>query len=182
MYDENESLEPELPAELAALERQLTQLTPAAPRVDRDQLMFAAGRTSRSAERSWTGSWFWPAATALSTAATILLATLLVWQRNGLPSDAMRPTVTTNNVAAPEDANDFRSLVADRPAWPWSDRWSDRMPSGYLGVRYVALTQGVAALDRGIPTAVGDASEPSPPATAQQLLEELLPKPTHTSS
>lgn len=177
MHDEHEAHEPQLTGELAALERQLKQLTPTAPRVDRDQLMFAAGRSSRLAERSWTSSWFWPAATALTTAATILLASMLVWQRSSSPSVATRSPAATAMVVV-KDANEVGSLATDRQAWPWSDR----QPSGYLGVRYVALTQGVAALDREFPTPVGDAGEPSPPATARQLLEELLPKPRHTSS
>jgi hypothetical protein len=46
----------------------------------------------------------------------------------------------------------------------------------------VALTQGVGALEREFPAVNGDTSEPSPPATARQLLEELLPRPEHTSS
>jgi len=95
MHDEHEFEADALPAELAALERQLKQLTPTAPRVDRDQLMFAAGRSSRLAERSWASSWFWPAATALTTAATIFLASMLVWQRKSSPSVATRPPAAT---------------------------------------------------------------------------------------
>ena len=105
MYDEQESREHEIAPELAALERQLRGMTPAAPRVDRDQLMFAAGQAAgvgrkparmaglcmiAPADRcyiagpSWAARRFWPAATFTMTAATLLLATMLVWQRQSL--------------------------------------------------------------------------------------------------
>ena len=44
MFDEHESAEFKLTPDLAAMERQLARLTPAAPRIDRDRLMFNAGR------------------------------------------------------------------------------------------------------------------------------------------
>ena len=47
MFDEHEPAEFELAPDLAALERQLPRLTPAAPRIDRDRLMFEAGRRGR---------------------------------------------------------------------------------------------------------------------------------------
>ena len=106
MFNQPEPGKFELAPELAALQRQLAQqLTPAAPRVDRDQLMFDAGRAAERASQdgraiylagpSWAGRTgpnvratgsasarrFWPAATATMTAATILLSALLVWQR-----------------------------------------------------------------------------------------------------
>ena len=52
MYDEQESREHELAPELAALERQLRGMTPAAPRVDRDRLMFAAGQAAGAASQA----------------------------------------------------------------------------------------------------------------------------------
>lgn len=49
MFDEHEGKRRELSAELAALERQLASLTLAAPQIDRDRLMFAAGQAAASA-------------------------------------------------------------------------------------------------------------------------------------
>ena len=148
MHDEQESHEHPLPAELAALERHLAALTPAAPRVDRDRLMFAAGRASAMAGGSPSVArpqpptvWLWPAATALMTAATILLATMLVWQRDEAEPLASNPQAVD-----------------------------------------VALTQGIGALDREFRAVNGAASELPPPATARQLLEELLPTPNQTST
>ena len=46
MFDEHEPAEPEITADLKALEQQLAQIAPMALRIDRDQLMFEAGRAS----------------------------------------------------------------------------------------------------------------------------------------
>src|SRR5262245_36381221 len=90
MFDEQKSNENELTPDLAAFERQLRGLAHglAAPRIDRDQLMLAAGRaaaegpvpaTPRAAR---SRAWLWPAATFTMTAATLFLATMLVWQNH----------------------------------------------------------------------------------------------------
>ena len=52
MFDKHQQDERELAADLAAVEKQLAGLTPAVPRVDRDRLMFAAGRAAAEAELS----------------------------------------------------------------------------------------------------------------------------------
>jgi len=172
MYDEHESIEQSLPAELAALEKQLAAFAPMAPRVDRDRLMFAAGRASvgHSTGTSWAGSKFWPAATVLATAASILLATMLVWQR------AESGSIATPQVAGKSNAE---PIVVQDASW----RWSDRLPSGYLGVRHVALTRGVGALEYELPAVDrGETELWSPPATAGQLRKEFLPTPKHSSS
>ena len=172
MYDEHESREQPLPAELAALEKQLAAFAPMAPRVDRDRLMFAAGRASvgHSTGTSWAGSKFWPAATVLATAASILLATMFVWQRAESGS-------TAELLVA--DANYVKPMSTKHDDW----RWSDRLPSGYLGVRQMALTRGVGALEYELPAADGiEAGESSPPATARELMREFLPGTIRRSS
>ncbi len=49
MFDEHEPAEFKIAADLSAVERQLARLTPAAPRIDRDRLMFEAGRAAERA-------------------------------------------------------------------------------------------------------------------------------------
>ncbi|MEX2091780.1 MAG: hypothetical protein WD971_03835 [Pirellulales bacterium] len=172
MYDEQEFKEHSLSAELAALERQLTGLTPMAPSIDRDRLMYSAGRASvgRAAGPSWAGSKLWPTATALATAASVVLATMLVWQRDKERVAAAPPAAEMDDVAP---------IVAQSDLW----RWSDRRQSGYLGVRQVALTRGGGALEYRLPAPGDDESDESPPpATARQLLKELLPTSSHVSS
>ncbi len=89
MFDEREPAEPELTPDLQAIEGQLARLTPVAVRVDRDRLMFEAGKVAARprwpgyiAEPSWLGERVWPAAAMLMTAASLLLAVSLVWQRH----------------------------------------------------------------------------------------------------
>jgi len=180
MFQDDEINESRLSAELAAFERQLAGLAPIEPRVDRDRLMFAAGRASAIGVRVETrmpARWIWPIATALSTAAALLLATMLVWQRQDTVHVAAAPPIN-DTVVATVDAIDVESAIPSPGVWPWADR----APGGYLGVRYVALTQGVGALEREVPAVNGNGFEPSPPATARQLLDELLPQSMRTSS
>src|SRR5262245_23404099 len=95
MFDEQEPDEFELAPELLVFRQELDKLQPAAPRIDRDQLMWNAGRAAARtgqdgrdihiAGPSWAGRFrrhIWPAATATMTAATLLLSAMLLWQRS----------------------------------------------------------------------------------------------------
>jgi len=194
MYDNHENPDQSLPPELAALEQQLTSFAPAAPRIERDRLMFAAGAASVQPRRhstqprrldyvlrpgrpgyiakpSWLGVRFWQSATALATAASLLLATRLVWQ-----SADPAPVV---NVAAVESGSDTSTGDHSAKLFPL-DR-ADRATKGYLGLRYAALTQDVSRGQRNVSSAHVDRDEPRP-ATARQILEELLPERSNTST
>ncbi|MCC7473844.1 MAG: hypothetical protein IT425_00490 [Pirellulales bacterium] len=214
MFDEHESAEFELTPDLAAIERQLARLTPAAPRIDRDRLMFAAGKAAATASQlhceaepspnpSLQGSgikaaatlrvagprgWFWPAATATMTAATLLLATMLVWQRTGqpiaandktLPNSAPEATRTSTQPAAPTSFATTGSTEPETIGWPFSPPPT----AGYLGLRYIALTRGVDTLSLRDDMASFDSDTPEHvPATQRELLRELLPSADRTAS
>lgn len=201
MFDEHEPAEFELAPDLAAIERQLARLTPAAPRIDRDRLMFAAGQAaagsteprrlgyiagpSRAGELSANlfraRAWFWPAATATMTAATLLLATMLVWQRASQsiavhqPAPPQPATVATAPAAQSVDTTTAAAPVARQSedyGWPMVSRPT----AGYLGLRYIALTRGVGELETHNRTASSDSdSSGNAPATQRELLRELLP-------
>ncbi len=198
MFDEHEPAENELAPDLAAMERQLARLTPAAPRIDRDRLMFAAGHAAANVARpsleakepelaatlrvAGRHRWFWPAATATMTAATLLLATMLVWQRAAQPIAAQSPTppqpTTVATTAPPTQAVD--TTVSATPAAAPSENYGWPMASpptaGYLGLRYIALTRGVGELETHNRTASSDSdSTVIAPATQRELLRELLP-------
>ena len=186
MFDQHASDEFRLPAELAGLERQLSELRPAAPRVDRDRLMFAAGQASATrpkwlVEPSWLGARFWPTAAATLAAASIALAAVVAWQSTELAAikqhdDASSVAMAKVDEPLADDVPTEIGPLADR--WPWLDQ----TPPGYLGLRYVALTRGVGALERPLPpTANGDLDE-APPATSRTLLKELLPQAAPASS
>ena len=200
MFDEHEPAEFKIAADLSAVERQLARLTPAAPRIDRDRLMFEAGRAAeraasepsptpalRTKESSITAMLriagtrhqFWPAATATMTAASVLLATMLVWQRQA-SQVAVQPGAP---LIVATQAVDQTLSVAAQPA-PQSEMtkggWlTYRSPqSGYLGVRYIALTRGVNAIEPTLSLNArnyGDKPSNDLPPTQRELLNELLP-------
>jgi hypothetical protein len=175
-----EEYEPALPAELARLEEQLAGMSPNAPHVDRDRLMFDAGAASAQpgrlgyiAEPSWLGGRFWHAATVTMTAATVVLAAMLLRQRD----------VDHELAAMPSSAEIAATTEAAEPAvGPSLLLPPDRIPPGYLGVRHVALTQGVGALDEKTSVSSGLNGDVRPPATSRELLEELLPKEAQSRS
>jgi hypothetical protein len=197
MYDEQKSREPEIAPELIALERQLRGMTPAVPRIDRDQMMFAAGQAAAPVHAGQdgramydragnphhiagpfrAGGRFWPAATFTMTAATLLLATMLVWQRQtlGVASQSALPLP-----AALQVSDQAHEAIAQSPvqfAISKRDVRAFQHPtSGYLGIRYVALTRGVDALEPSISVSADDAdSSKDTPQTQRNILKQLVP-------
>jgi hypothetical protein len=206
MFDERKPGEQRLAPELVALERQLLGLTPALLRIDRDRLMFEAGRASAlaasdplsapnepSPNPSLQGrgigtaatlrvaaqrNWFWPAATALMTAASLLLATMLLFQ-NRSQYVAQHSTVP----AGPPESRDIAQVSNNLPAEQFARHYRYMKPvlnDGYLGIRYIAVTAGVGALPDNFQSAatvreVPDKNKPSEPATVRNLMNELLP-------
>lgn len=173
MHDERRHDEVALPAELTALEERLKEFLPAAPQLDRDRLMFAAGAASAQPERlgyiaepSRFGERFWQAAASVMTAATLLLAAMLLRQTSSPEQFANTTRIDDPPLAA--------TGGEPSPA-EWSSLPPDRIPSGYLGVRYVALTQGIGALDDEQPSTDTSIESPSQPATSRELLREYLP-------
>jgi hypothetical protein len=129
-------------------------------------------------------AYFWPAATATMTAATLLLSAMLVWRA---PHAVNTPPVTTLAEATKPQVVATPAVLATEPSDAWPANWSiwpalGPPTSGYLAVRHVALTQGLAALDHESLN-TGHDGTPSetrarPPATARELLRELLPETT----
>jgi hypothetical protein len=198
MFDERESKQFEIAAELKMLEQQLAALKIAAPSIDRDRLMFAAGRAAaekaaaeKTAEAGRLGNmpestslgrrrWYWPAATATMTAATVLLASMQVWRER--EATVVRPVVVAPSAA--EVREPPHAAVARTPDFEPGhvSYWQFASPptSGYLGIRYIALTKGVGAIPSG--DASGGSSvaakneQRASPATVRGLLDEYVPK------
>jgi hypothetical protein len=182
MFGKREPEQTELTPELAALERQLSALAISPPQIDRDKLMFAAGQAAASRPRwsinlagpPWGGSRIWPAATAMMTAASVLLATMLILQRDSARvAESAAPLVAPVSVVVqPVVQPAWRSDFA-RNAWLASMQPS----TGYLSIRQAALTRGVNAIDSTFSAASnvrdtgGDKLEPS----QRRMLNELLP-------
>lgn len=185
MFGKREPERTELAPELKALEQQLAALTLAPPRIDRDKLMFEAGRASAQpagpgyvAEPSRVGTRFWPAATYTMTAASLLFATMLVWQQH---SQVVGPEI----VAVP--VNEHAPETVQQPSVHFANStstWPESKPnSGYLGIRYVAVTRGINAIAPEYSSGGGSSSglEGSAPATARGLRDELLPRSKQTT-
>lgn len=199
MHDEQRPREPEIAPELNALEQQLRRMTLATPRIDRDHLMYAAGQAAGTAlsedpgqdgraiyddvgrPRYIAGPFragrFWQVATCTMTAATLLLATMLVWQRHASPiarhGDAL-PPFTSQVFEQPLMVN---TPSSDEPASSASGTRAIEHPSsGYFKVRYAALTRGIDAWrpSSQIFGGDGDSYNETPP-TQRKMLEEFLP-------
>jgi hypothetical protein len=204
MYDEQESPEPDVAPELMALERQLRGMSPAMPRIDRDRLMFAAGEATGAslaeaghdgramydraghplniAGPSWASRRLWPAAAVTMTAATLLLAVLLIWQQQSFKvashGDEQLPTTIPVSeqprMAMADSLDRLEMSPLGSPAFQQFTR------NGYLSVRYVALRRGVDALEQTFQATVGDRDSSSEkPRTQRNMLEELLPSSRH---
>jgi hypothetical protein len=188
MFDEREPKQFELAAELKMLEKQLAALKVAAPSIDRDRLMFAAGQAAAARPRwpgyiagpSWAGSRFWPAATATMTAATVLLATMLAWRER--PPNTVRPILVAPPIAeVRQPAHAAVARVKEVQPGNRSDwQFAHRPASGYLGIRQIALTEGVGAIPSSVATSgasvVAGSDERVSPATVRGLLNEFVSK------
>ncbi len=136
--------------DLTAVEAALASLTPSAGCLDRDRLLFLAGRASR--ER---GRWRWPSAAAAASLLAACLGAALAFR------PAVRVVVVTVEKQAPPDVVPSPVVAAppDEPdAWP---------ATGYHRVLHQVLRSG---LD-GLP-APPAADRPTPP-TRKQLLDTL---------
>jgi len=169
------------------LEQALAGLTPAAPEIDRDALMYQAGyaaarglTTPRRTVRFWQGS------TALMTAASVALAVAL-WER---PTPEPVPQL----VEAPAVAPSIEAVAASEPPAPETNAAPLIQPASlpvidpllladptknYLALRAVVLRRGVDAwpVERGMSPAGPPRSSPSRPSTVRGLMEEFLPPP-----
>jgi hypothetical protein len=194
MFDEPESLGAELTPDLAALQAQLAGLQPAPLTLDRDRLMFEAGRAAAESEQKIAVSghrpkggrlageprWLWPTATALMTAACLMLAAMLIWRDDeaNLANQPTPPQPATDHLVAEPTIDDFRNVDELASRFTPSRR-SPAPTRGYLNVRYVALTDGINAIAHDRPAnGRGDTpneASPSKPATSRGLLEDLLP-------
>ena len=93
--------------DLGDLAHALKQLSPAG-RIDRDRVMYLAGRQSVATARA-RGAWRWPAATGLASAIAVALAVLLAVRPDGVN----RPTAAESSGIS--QAPPTLLVEADRP-------------------------------------------------------------------
>lgn len=154
--------------DLTRTEAALAALAPTPAALDRDRLMFQAGRAARPGP--W---WGWPAATGILAAVAATLAVVMV----------TRPPVVTETVVVrvpvepapapiapttPEPPADS-PIVAFQPAEAATESLT---PPGYLRLQKQILHWGLDALPRG-PLA----TQVEPPLTLEKLLGESPKRP-----
>ena len=194
MSDERETSKFALTSELAALEQHLAKVELLPPRLDRDLLMFAAGRAAErtTIQREVAGrlpeaasvasvrDWIWPAATAVTTAASIILGMMLFRnvQTNSLALKSYEPHASGEPVVvrAGEDFREVARLEHPRN----TSLHAPSFTSGYLNMRHIALTRGASASSLDFRSSAGDSISDghslwNEPSTARELLDELLP-------
>jgi hypothetical protein len=153
--------------DLTALERVLTALQPAAPQLDRDRILFEAGRASARGR-------FWPAAAALLALVSAGLGGALWWR----PVPAERVVLVP--VPAPAPPEQVAAVPAPRPEPPAAGpAWPDGEQSRFGSQRLTrdALRWGVDSLplSPGPTTAAARAPRPADVPTYLQLRTSLRP-------
>ena len=136
------------------LERALAGLAPAAPPVDRDRLMFQAGRAAGR-----RGRWLWRGASA--AAAVVLAVSLIV---------RPEPRQVERIVFVPVESAGAVS-VADPDPEAARDRWAEH--ARYAAIRNEILAKGPGAL----PAPPHAAAATQRPPTLQDLLGTKRPEP-----
>lgn len=159
---------------LSPLEQTLGGFVPAAPRVDRDRLMFLAGQASAGpsvvGSRSVGGrSWYWPASSAVLAATSLALAIALVTR------PAPQPLIVQVPAPAPVQPSEaVPAPVTPREPAPAPRQWAltaaqPAAGESYVKSRELALRMGLDAL--GAPRSSGSSSATS--GTYRSLLEGL---------
>jgi len=182
MFDERESEKDELAPELALLERQLAGLVLMPARIDRDRLMFEAGRAAeRSSRPSPNVHSFWPVATAMTTAACVVLGAMLIWRSDAATVAQSADELPSNRstLAVAPTQNDLRE-TEKLVARGGMSIWGTRPVGGYLEKRYIALTRGVGHLQseeqfESDPSDSGNLNGTPRPFTARELIHEFVP-------
>jgi hypothetical protein len=138
---------------LEAFERALSQFTPAPPSIDRDRLMFLAGKASAAPGTQYSvlstqyfgRKWLWPASTAVCAATSLALAVALF----------LRPTphtiVVSRELPVILPAPSAAQAIASQPDPPVLiaravDFKTPVAANTYLKTREVALRMGLDAL------------------------------------
>jgi hypothetical protein len=171
----------ELNQQLAALEGQLTSFHPAPSRLDRDRVMFLAGRASgENRPRRHTASgarWLWPMAFAgMSGVAATLLVTLL-WRPAGVVDQATKqakvePPPAPTTIVIVDRQPEFTPALG--PKWQAPE---DGFQTPYFRQLDQILAKGPDTWAATVPTAADPARQVAPPPSYPRLLNALIEVP-----
>jgi len=164
---------------LEPIERALANFSPAAPRIDRDRLMFLAGQASMKGPDAVCArpgaQWFWPASTAALAATSLALAFALFVRPVAGPQIVYveRPAAIDTSPHKSEKATN--ATIASVSAW--TSKTDLTLPSdNYVRTREVALRMGLDAI--GAPRAGGPTTMAAP--TYGNLLHSLDAAPSRS--
>jgi len=153
------SHENERPGDLAAVEQALAGFSPLPPQLDRDRLMFLAGRanalaTDKPALRL-PPTWLWPASTATLAATSLALALALAFPAASPPTIIYRDRLVVAPVAEQQGQPELtRATITPVAPLPRDHEQRDHdqreITGSYLKSRELALRMGLDAL--GSPT------------------------------
>lgn len=170
--------------ELRELESALASMSPRASGIDRDRLLFMAGQVSPQSDAVVSAPrrryrWIWPAVSAVSTAAAVVLGVLLALRPE--PRIVREVVYIDRPAEASAESTNARSSPETEPLWPSSvtagaesDTWPrDRgLPKhNYLELRRRVFEVGLAALPE--PSLTGGSTD-DPPPTRGEMLREFL--------
>lgn len=159
--------------ELAAVEAALSSLKPATSALDRDRVMYLAGRAAAAASRPSAGrrpfTWFWPAATAASLLVAATLGAVVIGR--GQPQPVER--VVYVKVAEPAAEAPSGAVATQRGIALHRDPQIETRHD-HFKLRRLVLNEGIDAIDRcgtGAPAERKGANEPS---SYRAMLREFL--------
>ena len=147
------------------IEAQLAALRPAASGIDRDALLYAAGRAVGEAValRPAPQRWAWPLAAATSLLLAATFASLWVREYH-----AIEPTVV-QAVSPPANETIAASVADDETSPPLAKPLGE---ASYFHLRQVALRDGVDALPQRLPRGRSPGTPPLRAFPSPLLLEE----------
>jgi hypothetical protein len=185
----------ELSPDLQAFEAQLSSLQPTTGRLERDRLMFEAGKAATQAERikptPSTARWAWPTVSAVMTvAAAVLLAVLVlnpgtVATKNSTEVEGERPKQGVGGMdrptapSVPESISDPDDQEYEAPArmlaslLSGSDKASDGASASYLRQRDMLLAFGGNDLPEFKETASAKGGRSNTRVSYKDLLDDL---------
>jgi hypothetical protein len=160
--------------DLAAVEAALASLSPTPCGVDRDRMMFQAGRASAEKVsppgRRSPSYWLWPCATAATTLLAVGFAAL--WLAGG------GRRVAQQDVQPPRAVGVEKQQAEEQPAtdWPPTEfvRPGKQWGTDYFKLRQLVLTQGPDALPGPQPKPVPDAEPLQRRPDHRRMLKQLL--------
>lgn len=150
---------------LTDFESALAALSPARAAVDRDRLMYLAGRAAARAEMRAEQSprrtaWLWPSMTAGMTIAALFFGALLMFQSRSAPAPIAVPNQNDRERSRPESTIDDSHQLARAP----SDRFDEISMEDLFGPR------------QRVSLGVGIVPPPSPAASPKDRSEFLTPR------